>query len=85
MRLFQSDVIQGDATRSVTAIMMSFKKPLMTGSTMYRVIDGYLCDNVVYPDILQSRTNYQVMPSAGWTFSLVRLTDPPPHPGVYAK
>ena len=30
---------------------------------MYQGSDGYVCDNATYPDLLRSRTNYQVIPS----------------------
>ena len=39
---------------------------ILTGNTKYQGIDGCFCDNVVYPeypDILQSRMDYQVIPS----------------------
>ena len=38
---------------------------------MYQGINGYFCDNVVYPDILQSHTNYHIIPSKGCAFLLV--------------
>ena len=44
---------------------------------MYKGIDGYFRDNVVYPDILQSRTNYYVIPSGEWTLLLVQLIHVP--------
>ena len=39
---------------------------ILTGSTKYQGIDGCFCDNVMYteyPGILQSRMDYQVIPS----------------------
>ena len=46
---------------------------ILTGSTMYQSIDEYLCDKVVYPKMLQSRTNYPVVPSGGWAFVLANI------------
>ena len=40
---------------------------------MYQSIDEYLYDSVVYRKILQSRTNYQVIESGGWSFVLVNI------------
>ena len=47
---------------------------ILTGSTKYQGTEGYFCDNAVYPNILHSRTNYQVIPSGGRAFLLVIIT-----------
>ena len=53
----QSYLIQDMASLDVTiteSITLQFQEAIsiLTGSTTYQGIDGYLCDNVVYPDIL---------------------------------
>ena len=44
----------------MASITSQFQKATnrLTGSTMYQGIDGHLCDNVLYHDILLSCTNY---------------------------
>ena len=54
-------------------IMSSFQAAIniLTGSTKYQGIDGRFCDNVMYHNISQSPTNYQVIPAEGGHFSSV--------------
>ena len=41
------------------------EESILTDSTTYKGIDGYVCYNVVYRELLQSFTNYPVIPSGG--------------------
>ena len=50
---------------ALTTSITSYTREILTGSTKYQGIDGYFCDNVVYPVHWYTRTTTLSRPEDG--------------------